>query len=270
MKSILKVIFIIVFCMSGFASYCQVPQGIPYEAVARNSGGQPLINQAISIRFTIHRGSPTGLGAYSETQSITTNDFGLFTAIIGAGVATTAPFATFDWAEPGAVFLQIEMDITGGSTYINMGNERLMSVPFALYAAGAVTEIQNIGGPVGTLPGGSANYVFTNSTTAITLNKAKKVTGVATAMLGLSAGTPAQYIDYGLCYQLVGNPTIYNFAATIYTTAQVTTTLHPYAASYSISLSAGTYYIGFGIRNGGPAALNNNDYVNGWIMITDP
>ncbi|MBK7853067.1 MAG: hypothetical protein IPJ66_18605 [Bacteroidetes bacterium] len=63
-----------------------------------------------------------------------TNSLGLFSANIGQGVVVSGTFATIDW-ESGAKFMQVEMDVTGGSSYVTMGTQQLMSVPFALNAA---------------------------------------------------------------------------------------------------------------------------------------
>ena len=68
-------------------------------------------------------------------------------------------------------FLKIEMDVTGGSTYSNMGTNQMMSVPYALYAESAninydsisnllsndSTFITNVGGGMG---GGGCDWQF--------------------------------------------------------------------------------------------------------------
>ena len=53
------------------------PSFINYQAVARNSAGNVLINQNVSVRFNIHDGSAGGPITYQENQSLTTNQFGL-------------------------------------------------------------------------------------------------------------------------------------------------------------------------------------------------
>ena len=97
-----------------------------------------------------------------------------------------------------------------------------------------------------------------------------RVTGVAEAPLGLTTGS-AQSFDYDLCYQLTSGGTINNFTIGHWSTSTATTTKSVFTASASVVLSPGTYYVGFGIRNQyGTAAIDNNDWVNGWIMITAP
>ena len=51
----------------------QVPQGIPFQAVARNNQSL-LSNQSLDIRFTILEG---GNSVYQETHGVQTNQYGL-------------------------------------------------------------------------------------------------------------------------------------------------------------------------------------------------
>jgi hypothetical protein len=70
--------------------------------------------------------------SYQETHALTTNELGLFAATIGAGTAVQGTFTSINWAQT-TKFLQVEVDT--GSGWITMGNQQLMSVPYALYAA---------------------------------------------------------------------------------------------------------------------------------------
>lgn len=62
--------------------------GINYQAVARNANGTTLSNQHLSIRFSIPGGSSSGNVQYQETQEVTTNQLGLFTAQV-QGIETS-------------------------------------------------------------------------------------------------------------------------------------------------------------------------------------
>lgn len=123
----------------------QSPQGINYQSVVRNLQGQAQANTAISVRFTIHDTSPTGTTVFQETQHPTTNQFGLFTLVIGSGGGNLSAVA---WGS-GTKYLQVEVDITGGSNYSDMGTTQLMSVPYALYAANAPAGATGPTGAVG-------------------------------------------------------------------------------------------------------------------------
>ncbi len=125
--------FSIVFCLLLAVSNAQ-SQGLNYQAVARNNAGTALINQAVSVRFTIHEGSPTGIIRYQETGTTTTNALGIFTVVIGGGSMVQGNFEEINWGS-GTKLLQVEFDPAGGTAYTDMGTSRMMSVPYALSSA---------------------------------------------------------------------------------------------------------------------------------------
>ncbi len=127
-------------------TYAQAPQGINYQAIVRNTQGQPLAaGSVISARFQIHDGSPQGLVVFQESVSLTTNQFGLITYVIGS----TGNLATVNWAN-GSKYLQVQIDVNGGSNYTDMGTSQLMSVPYALFAGNAANGATGPTGPTGT------------------------------------------------------------------------------------------------------------------------
>jgi len=111
----------------------QTPQRINYQAVVRNSTGNPVTNQAVSLRFSILDGSPSGTAQYVETQSSTTNGFGLANVQIGNGTPVTGTFSAVTW-NTGSKYLKVDADITGGTTYTTLATLELVSVPYALNA----------------------------------------------------------------------------------------------------------------------------------------
>ncbi len=115
---------------------------INYQAVARNSAGNVLINQSVSVRFNIHDGSAGGPIVYQENQSLTTNQFGLITTFIGSGTATIGTFSSISWSG-STKFLQVELDPAGGGAYVDMGTTQLVSVPYAFYSNQSLTSFDN-------------------------------------------------------------------------------------------------------------------------------
>ncbi|MFI5140530.1 MAG: hypothetical protein ACHQIM_22110, partial [Sphingobacteriales bacterium] len=122
----------------------QSPQGIPYQAVARDLNGTPILNTSMSVRFTVHDGSGTGAIEFQETHTVTSNALGVFTVVIGGGDITQGTFGGINWAD-GLQFVQVEIDPTGGTNYLDMGVTQMFSVPYALYAANGGST-----GPTGT------------------------------------------------------------------------------------------------------------------------
>jgi hypothetical protein len=115
-----------VFAQSGLS-------GINYQAVARNSNGTILGNQALQVRFSILSGSASGNVQYQETHDVTTNQLGLFTLQIGKGSPVSGTFAGIPWAQANQ-YLKVEISI-GGANFSTLGTSQLMSVPFAIYSA---------------------------------------------------------------------------------------------------------------------------------------
>jgi len=125
-------------CLCYFYGNAQVPQSFNYQAQARDSNGDPLVNQSISIRISILDGSATGSIDYREAHNVSTDENGIFSLAIGNGTLDSGVFTDIDWSG-GQKFLKVELDQSGGSSYVDMGTTQLLSVPFALQA-GTVTN----------------------------------------------------------------------------------------------------------------------------------
>jgi hypothetical protein len=135
-KNKMKKVLLFFGCMLLFAFYvnAQVPQGIPYQAVARNGQGQPLASANVKVRFSILDSTATGTAVYVESHSTTTSALGLFTANVGMGTASTGAFSSINWGQ-NYKFLKVELDTTAtGNSYIDLGTQQMMSVPYALYS----------------------------------------------------------------------------------------------------------------------------------------
>lgn len=143
----------------------QAPIAFNYQGVARNSYGTTITNKAIAIRFSIHDLSASGSVVYSEKHVVNTDQYGVFSLVVGRGTAISGTISTVPW-ETGSKYLQVEMDPEGGSSFINMGTFQLNSVPFAINASGAP--------PIGPAGGDLAGSTYPNpviATSAVTTNK---------------------------------------------------------------------------------------------------
>jgi hypothetical protein len=158
-----KFVFLSLLLLAQFVA-AQVPQGIPYQAAARNANGQPLVNTNVQVRFSIIDSISTGAIVYQETHSLTTNNTGIFNANIGMGTSVSGTFNTINWGK-NSKFMQVELDPTGaGSTYLDLGTQQMLSVPYALYAAqsgsmlGAQTSSGAFSHYIGEVWGGGVIY----------------------------------------------------------------------------------------------------------------
>ena len=142
MKKLLPIL-IALFSICGLA---QAPNGFNYQASVRDANGDLVIEQSVSFKFHIIQGTQTAAPTYSETHATNTDDLGQVSVVIGQGNATSGTFSSIDWSL-GSYFLKIEVELSAGSGYVDLGTTQFMSVPYALYA-------QNAGG---SLPQGTNN-----------------------------------------------------------------------------------------------------------------
>lgn len=96
-KAILTVIIFLTTLMFMFAQ----PEGFKYQGLARNSTGEALENQSISLRLSIledNNGDCNGNLLYREKQVVTTNDLGLFWVTMGNPVEVLdGDFTSINW-----------------------------------------------------------------------------------------------------------------------------------------------------------------------------
>ena len=120
----------------------QIPQGINYQAVARNSSGLPIMNTTIQVRLGILSDTITPVIVWEELHSsVKTNITGAFNLVVGTGVkqsGSAASFPEIDWSN-GPLYLKIQVNYLG--SWIYMGSARLWTVPYAMVAG-------NMSGPV--------------------------------------------------------------------------------------------------------------------------
>jgi len=134
MKTLFLTFFAVTFCL--FTVLSQVPQGIKYQAVARDATGQVLADSDISIKIIIHSGSAVGTTDYTEVHYLKTNRLGLFDLSIGNGETLLGQFDQIDWAREEK-WLEIAISTAGSGKFQSLGVSRMLSVPYALHALSA-------------------------------------------------------------------------------------------------------------------------------------
>lgn len=142
-------LFLLGFGLLATSAMAQMPKAINYQAVARNTSGQALANQTIKVRLSILNTAAGNAILYSETRQVTTNALGLFNVQIGAqgAVSTSGNFAAISWTNNVASVesLKVELDINNNDSFVDMGTQGLVSVPYAFSADEAINTV-NIGG----------------------------------------------------------------------------------------------------------------------------
>jgi len=125
----------------------QVADGITYQAIALDENGKEIAghdiygniinSKRIDVRFSIVGGTQYGEVLYTEVHSASTDQFGLFSLIIGHGVVSSdGKFQNLTDINWGAdeLFLKVEIDIRRSGNFKVMGIQQMMSVPFAFHA----------------------------------------------------------------------------------------------------------------------------------------
>jgi hypothetical protein len=136
-SKIILLIFLPIFAFS------QAPNKINFQSVIRNNLGEVQSNKSVSIKISILGGSISGTTVYSEKHTKTTDISGLISLQIGNGTVLSGVFANISWGNL-AHFIKLEADFSGGSNYVLLGTQELMSVPFALYASKTDTSSLNL------------------------------------------------------------------------------------------------------------------------------
>ena len=125
MKYLLSLLILIL--LSSFDFYN--PKGFNYQAIVRDASGNIKKNANVTVAFDIVDQSDNAL--YSESHSVTTNDFGIINLVIGKG-STSDDFSIVDWTTD-----ELSIKVTLDGTV--MGTSPLLSVPYANYANNGIT-----------------------------------------------------------------------------------------------------------------------------------
>ena len=116
-----------------YSAFAQAPEQFSYQAVIRDAQGDLVSNQSVTVNISILEGNSTGTTVFEEEHSVTTNDNGLATLVIGNGLNTFGDISSVSWGD-NAYYLKIETDPEGGNNFSITATTQLLSVPYALYA----------------------------------------------------------------------------------------------------------------------------------------
>jgi hypothetical protein len=124
--------------------FAQSPEKMSYQAIIRSQDNNLVKSSPIGLQITVHQGTATGTIQYQETQIAPTNENGLVSIEIGTGTVKSGNFSTIAW-QNGPYFIEIQIDVTGGTNYTISGATQLLSVPYALYAKSAESLVGSNG-----------------------------------------------------------------------------------------------------------------------------
>lgn len=120
--------------MSSLLHAQQVPQGMKYQAVARDLKGEILANEQVTLKISLSsQQKDLAVVHYSEIHNVTTNELGLFALVIGDGAGNKSAFKEIPWSSQN-IWMEVAIaDKTkGGFTVIS--SSKLLAVPYAFHA----------------------------------------------------------------------------------------------------------------------------------------
>ena len=138
----MKNILLLMLTLLAATSLTAQPQSFKYQAVARNSNGNVLSNTDIGLKIEIREGSVNSNAVYSETFAVTSNSVGIINVNIGEGTPETGVFSEINWGN-NSYFLNVAIDVNGGTSYQEMGTTQLLSVPYSLYTGSIYVKYSN-------------------------------------------------------------------------------------------------------------------------------
>lgn len=139
MKHIFKFSILVFWLFLNQNMYAQsVPQGMRYQAVARDLSGNPLKNTYISIRIGIRSGDANGDLVYRETHHVTTDNGGQFAITVGGGRVELGDFTSIPWGS-AEMWMTVALDEQGGDNFKTLTASQLWTVPYAFHAGTAET-----------------------------------------------------------------------------------------------------------------------------------
>lgn len=126
-------------------------RGFAYQGYARDANGEPMVDVAVAIRFTIANSFANPL--YQETHTVRTDQYGLYQATLGT--RNTNEFAKVAFNPASSYTLRTEVGLAGGSL-VEVSNGPMNWVPYAATARNGIPPgtILPFGGPKANIPPG--------------------------------------------------------------------------------------------------------------------
>ncbi len=110
-------------------------------------------------------------------------------------------------------------------------------------------------------------WQFFGPVRSLSIGDGQRLLGSAAAVLGTNQGSTRAAI--AICFQRAASDPIVPLVGDNH----LNVTIDPFQRSHSVhaavSLPRGTYNVGFCVVNLGKEIIGNNNYVNGWVLISD-
>ncbi len=146
MKNVIITIVSVFLFIPGILSQT-VPNGMKYQAIARDLDGEVMSNQEVALQIRLQSSLETPEIYYTEQHRPTTNQFGLFSIVIGEGIVVKGDFNEIPWST-GEVWIEIAISEDNTANFKTISNSQLYAVPYAFHANTA-SSVESNKGPDG-------------------------------------------------------------------------------------------------------------------------
>jgi hypothetical protein len=196
-----------------------VPDGILFQAVARDANNNAAGNRNVYIQIYIKKGTVTGATDYSESFKVVSNTEGIFSIVIGQGTRMSGPASLklLDWAK-SMYFVNIKIaieptltnpDWKADNNYVDIGTSQLWTVPYA-FAAEASKYADSAGTISSILPGSKGGTGVANTGKTITVANNVITRGIGDLTITTTAASNVTFPTSGTLVSREGVDTLSN------------------------------------------------------------
>ncbi len=125
--------------MSSILQAQEMAYQLPYQAVLRAEGGQPLADTQIEVLIKLITQDEVSASFYTEKHQVKTNQQGYFSIDIGSGEVINGVWEKAPWATEN-LWLETTYSITGQDKKYLISRNEMMAVPYA-FVAGSTNRI---------------------------------------------------------------------------------------------------------------------------------
>jgi hypothetical protein len=133
MKKVIAIITMFILSVSVITAQ-STPDGINYQAVARNLKGEILAKQPVSLKVSLFKvNNNQRVEYYREIQQVTTSTVGVFSVALGKGQAEFGQFVDVPWSTEN-IWMEISIKSKGDADYTSISSNKLLAVPYAFHS----------------------------------------------------------------------------------------------------------------------------------------
>ena len=140
---IIYIFIIILFCKNYSIAQTSTPNGMIYQAVARDGSGNLATKRTIYVQTTVLKGTATGTVMYSDEHKVISNADAMFTIIVGQGKylsGSHSKLTDIPW-DKDKYFFNLKICVAPSlpkwgwtPSYTDMGTTQFWSVPYAMFS----------------------------------------------------------------------------------------------------------------------------------------